>query len=226
MSIRRIVFRLLLVTLLAPPLLILAFRFVPPPVTPLMLIRLAQGHGLERDWVPLSEIAPALAHSVIASEDNRFCEHAIGFDTRELAGQVQAALSGERPRGASTITMQTAKNLFLWPGRDPVRKVIEAWLTPQIAILWPKTRVIEVYLNIVEFGPGIYGAEAASRAFFDRPASALTPQQAARLAVVLPSPLNWSAANPGPALRERAEVIRRRVGQLGPLLDCVREGGP
>jgi monofunctional biosynthetic peptidoglycan transglycosylase len=221
-GLRRTIRRVVLALLLLPPLLILALRFLPPPVTPLMLIRLAQGHGISREWVPFEEIAPALAHAVIAAEDNRFCESPLGFDLEALSGQVRAAFAGERPRGASTITMQLAKNLFLWPGRDPVRKVLEAWLTPQLAILWPKRRVLEVYLNVVEFGPGLYGAEAAAQALFDRPARLLTPQQAARLAVVLPSPLNWSAAEPGPALRERAEVIRRRIGQLGPLLDCAR----
>ena len=220
-TLRRWALRMLLLILVGPPILILAFRFVPPPVTPLMLIRMAQGHGLQQDWVPYDRIAPFLAQAVIASEDNLFCQQRFGFDFAALRGQVEAARQGDRPRGASTITMQLAKNLFLWPGRDPVRKVLEAWLTPQIALLWPKRRVLEVYLNLVEFGPGIYGAEAASRAFFDRPAFALTPQQAVRLAVVLPAPLHWSAAEPGPYVRERAEVIRRRVAQLGPLLDCV-----
>ncbi|HZF76456.1 MAG TPA: monofunctional biosynthetic peptidoglycan transglycosylase [Acetobacteraceae bacterium] len=223
-ALRRWTLRLLLLLLLGPPVLILTFRFVPPPVTPLMLIRMAQGYGLQRDWVSYEQIAPFLAQAVIASEDNLFCRQRFGFDFAALRGQVDAARQGERARGASTITMQLAKNLFLWPGRDPVRKVLEAWLTPQIALLWPKRRVLEVYLNVVEFGPGVYGAEAASRAFFDRPAFALTPQQAARLAVVLPAPLRWSAAEPGPYVRERAELIRRRVSQLGSLLDCAAQG--
>jgi monofunctional biosynthetic peptidoglycan transglycosylase len=213
--------RLMLVLLLAPPLLILLFRFVPVPVTPLMLLRAVQGHGLSKDWVAYGRIEPALAHSVIAAEDNLFCRQTLGFDFPQLRGQVEAALEGARPRGASTITMQVAKNLFLWPGRDPLRKVLEAWLTPQVALLWPRQRVLEVYLNIVEFGPGIYGAEAASQAFFGRPAARLTAAQAARLAVVLPNPLEWSAAAPGPYVQARAELIRRRVGQLGPLLDCA-----
>lgn len=214
--------RLALLLLLAPPALILLFRFVPVPFTPLMVIRSIQGEGWRHDWVALERIAPALAHSVIAGEDNRFCEQALGFDFAALRGEIEDWWEGERPRGASTITMQTAKNLLLWPGRDPLRKAAEAWLTPQIALLWPKRRVMEVYLNSVEFGPGIYGAEAAAQAFFDKPAADLTRREAARLAAVLPSPLNWSAARPSEHVLGRASTIERRVGQLGPLLDCVR----
>lgn len=213
----------MLVLLLVGPLaLILLFRFVPPPITPLMLLRLAQGNGLHHEWVSYDRIAPELAEAVIASEDNLFCREAVGFDFDALWRQITAWSDGDRPRGASTITMQTAKNLLLWPGRDPVRKVIEAWLTPQIALLWPKHRVLEVYLNIVEFGPGVYGAEAAARRFFGRSAASLTREQAARLAVVLPDPLHWSAARPSAYVRERAEIIERRIGRLGSLLDCAR----
>ncbi|MFC7734965.1 monofunctional biosynthetic peptidoglycan transglycosylase [Roseomonas sp. GCM10028921] len=214
--------RLALLLLLAPPTLILLFRFTPVPATPLMVIRSVQGEGWQRDWVPLGAIAPALAESVVAAEDNLFCRHALGFDFGALRGEIADWMEGERPRGASTVTMQTAKNLFLWPGRDPLRKVIEAWLTPQVALLLPKQRVIEIYLNSVEFGPGIYGAEAAARAFFGKPAAALTRGEAARLAAVLPSPLTWSAARPSSHVLARAAIIERRVGQLGPLLDCLR----
>jgi monofunctional biosynthetic peptidoglycan transglycosylase len=214
--------RLLLVFLLAPPLLILAFRFVPVPVTPLMLLRAAQGHGIARDWVPYDRIDRALPRAVIAAEDNRFCAEWLGFDFPALREEIATAFRGERPRGASTITMQLAKNLFLWPGRDPLRKLLEAWLTPQVALLLPKRRVLELYLNSVEFGPGIYGAEAAAQAFFRRPAATLSEQQAARLAVVLPNPLEWSATAPDAHLRDRAETIRRRVAQLGELTDCAQ----
>jgi len=214
--------RTALILLLAPPALIALFRLVPVPFTPLMVIRSVQGEGWRHDWVPLDSIAPALARSVVAGEDNRFCEGTLGFDVAALRGEIEDWMDGERPRGASTITMQTAKNLFLWPGRDPLRKAIEAWLTPQVAILWPKRRVMEVYLNSVEFGPGLYGAEAAARALFDKPASALTAREAARLAAVLPSPLTRSAARPSEAVQSRAAIIERRVGQLGPLLDCLR----
>lgn len=215
----------MLAVLLGPMLLlsmlVLVFRFVPVPLTPLMVIRLAQGHELHHDWVPLERMSPALARAVVASEDNLFCEQRLGFDEAALRDQVAAWWRGERPRGASTITMQVAKNVFLWPGRDLVRKAVEVVLTPQIALLWPKRRVLEVYLNSVEFGPGVYGAEAASQRFFQRPAARLTPVQAAKLAVVLPSPLHWSAARPGSYVLERTRTILRRVEELGPLLACT-----
>lgn len=204
-----------------PLVLIVAYRFVPPPITPLMVIRLIQGQASHHQWVALDAISPALAHAVIASEDNRFCEETLGFDIDALRGQVDNWEEGKRPRGASTITMQTAKNLLLWPGRDPIRKLIEAWLTPQIALLWPKRRVLEVYLNIVEFGPGIYGAEAASRAFFHKAAAQLTAREAAQLASVLPAPLVWVANPPGPHVRDEVPVIERRMGQIRPLLGCI-----
>jgi monofunctional biosynthetic peptidoglycan transglycosylase len=223
MWLRRLLALLLPLVFLGPALLILVFRFVPVPVTPLMLIRAVQGHGLSHDWVAYDAIDPALARAVIAAEDNRFCEEWFGFDIPALQAEIGRALEGDRPRGASTITMQTAKNLFLWPGRDPLRKLVEAWLTPQVALLWPKQRVLEVYLNSVEFGPGLYGAEAAARHFFRKPAAQLTEAESARLAAVLPNPLEWNAGDPSPALRERAATIHRRMGQLGPLLDCVRQ---
>jgi len=219
---RRVVARVALALLLLPPAAILVLRVLPPPATPLMLIRLAEGHGWRQDWVPYEDIAPALAEAVIAAEDNLFCRQTLGFDFGALREQVEAWRQGRRPRGASTITMQTAKNLFLWPGRDPFRKLLEAWLTPQVALLWPRRRVLEVYLNVVEFGPGIYGAGAAALAFFGKPAAALSRQEAALLAAVLPDPLGRSAANPSPALRRRAATIEGRVAQIRPLLDCAR----
>ncbi|MBV8590718.1 MAG: monofunctional biosynthetic peptidoglycan transglycosylase [Acetobacteraceae bacterium] len=218
----RIAVQLGLLFLLAPLALILLFRFVPPPITPLMLIRLLQGYSVHYQWVPYDRIAPVLIESVIASEDDLFCREAVGFDFKALVGQIAALRGGERPRGASTITMQTAKNLLLWPGRDPVRKVIEIWLTPQLALLWPKRRVLEIYLNVIEFGPGVYGAEAAALRFFGRHASQLKSDHALRLALVLPAPLHRSAVRPDHYLRERTEVIRSRINQLGPLLDCTR----
>jgi monofunctional glycosyltransferase len=213
----------LLVLLLAPPALLLAYRFFPVPITPLMVIRLVEGEGLRKRWVSLEEIAPALPQAVVAAEDNRFCEHA-GFDWQELGGQIDALLAGEPARGASTITMQVAKNLFLWPGRNLLRKGLEAWLTPQIELLWPKRRIVEVYLNVAELGPGIYGAEAAAQAYFGKPARSLGPREAALLAAILPSPRSWDPARPTSYLEQRARTIRTRIDQLGPMLDCVRAG--
>jgi monofunctional glycosyltransferase len=218
--VRRILLIGLLIVLLAPPVLLLIYRFLPVPITPLMVIRLIEGEGLDRTWVPLAAIAPALPRAVVAAEDNRFCEH-FGFDWQALEGQIDALLAGERVRGASTITMQTAKNLFLWPGRDLVRKALEAWLTPQVELLLPKRRIVEVYLNVAEFGPGIYGAEAAARAYFGKPARDLSAREAALLAAILPSPRDWSPARPTPYIQGRARTIRTRIEQLGPMLDCI-----
>jgi monofunctional biosynthetic peptidoglycan transglycosylase len=213
--------RIVLAILLVPLGLILLFRFVPVPLTPLMLVRTVQGYGWQHDWVPINRMAPALAHAVIASEDNLFCTETLGFDTAALQGQLAAWWHGQRPRGASTITQQTAKNVFLWPGRDVVRKAAEAAFTLPIALLWPKRRVLEVYLNSIEFGPGLYGVEAASMQYFRHHAADITATQAARLAVILPDPLHWSAAHPGPYVADRTQIILRRMGELGSLLDCA-----
>lgn len=217
---RPLLWRTALALLVVPAALILVFAVVPPPGTPLMLIRFVQGYGIDKDWTPLERIAPALPQSVIAGEDNLFCRHR-GFDWKALEGELSVALDGGRPRGASTITMQTAKNLLLWDGRDLLRKILEAWLTPQIELFWTKRRIMEVYLNIVELGPGIYGAEAAARHWFGKPAAKLTGIEAARLAAILPSPLRWQPRRSDAHVVRRGNVIARRVAQLGPLLDCV-----
>ncbi len=217
----RIVARAGTVLLLAPALLILLFRFVPVPLTPLMLIRAAQGYGMQHHWVAYQHIARSAALSLIASEDNLFCEERFGFDTGALSNQLDVWWHGGRPHGASTITMQVARNLMLWQGRDMLRKLLEAWLTPQIALLWPKQRVLEVYLNIVEFGPGVFGIQAAAHSYFHRSAAALTEAQVARLIAILPAPLHWSPVQPSPLVLQRASVIQHRIPQLGPLLDCA-----
>ena len=219
---RKILIALVVVTVLLPAVLVLLYRLVPPPVTPLMLIRLVEGQGLTRDWTRLDDIAPALAQAVVASEDNLFCEHT-GFDWNAMNMVIGELNEGGAPRGASTISMQVAKNLFLWPGRSYVRKAIEAYLTLYIEVLLPKRRIMELYLNIAEWGPGLYGAEAAARHHFGKPAARLTGREAALLAVTLPNPLRWSASEPSGYIANRASVIQRRVGQLGPLLNCVRD---
>jgi monofunctional biosynthetic peptidoglycan transglycosylase len=218
---RRFLLSLVLVVVVLPPAVLLLYRVVPPPATPLMLIRLLEGHGLDYRWVPLEDIAPALPAAVLAAEDNRFCRHD-GIDWQAVGQAWAEYRAGGRLRGASTVSMQTAKNLFLWPGRSWLRKGLEAYLVLWLELLWDKQRIIEVYLNIAEFGPGIYGAEAAAQRQFGRPAAALSRQQAARLAVVLPDPLDRSAASPTPALARRAQVIAGRSLQIAPLLDCYR----
>ena len=207
-----------------PHLLLLLYRLVPPPVTPLMIGRLAGGNGLDRDWVRLDEISPALAQAVIAAEDNRFCTHS-GVDWTELRAAMNERRSDERMRGASTITMQTVKNLVLWPGRDVLRKGVEIYLAHYLDAIWPKHRIIEVYLNVAEWGPGVYGAEAASLRYFGKPASRLSVTEASLLAATLPSPLRWRPDRPTPYISNRAASIRRRIGQLGPLLACVDGDG-
>lgn len=210
--------KLLLFLLLAVAALILLFRFVPVPITPLMVMRDAP---IKKQWVAYSDISPALPRAAIAAEDNLFCEH-WGFDFKSLQTAAVAFASGEKAGGGSTISMQTAKNLFLWPERSIWRKLIEAPLTLAIEAAWPKTRILEVYLNIAEWGPGVYGAEAAARHHFGKSAKALSRTEAARLAAVLPSPLKWSAGKPGNYVRRRTEIINRRVTQLGPMLDCAK----
>jgi monofunctional glycosyltransferase len=183
------------------------YRVVAPPATPLMLLRAAQGYGMTKTWRPLAEISPHLVRAVIAGEDAKFCRHH-GFDWDAIEAAWQRYESGGgRLVGASTISMQTAKNVFLWPGRDWLRKAFEAWFTFWIENFWSKRRIIEVYLNVVEWGPGIYGAEAAARHSFGKPAAALSAQEAARLAAVVPDPLDRSARNPGPAARRHAAFI-------------------
>ncbi|WP_282610384.1 monofunctional biosynthetic peptidoglycan transglycosylase [Pelagibius sp. Alg239-R121] len=210
-------FKLLGLAVLLVAVLVLLFRIVPVPFTPLMLLRDAP---INKRWVPLTEISPALPRAVIAAEDNLFCSH-WGFDLKSLQAAAVAFASGEKAGGGSTISMQTAKNLFLWPKRSVVRKLLEAPLTLAIEATWPKTRILEVYLNVAEWAPGVYGAEAAARHHFGKSAKSLTRTEAARLAAVLPSPLKWSAGKPGNYVRRRTETINRRVGQLGPLLDCA-----
>ena len=211
-----------LVALIAVPhLLLLVYRLIPPPVTPLMLLRLTEGAGLSKDWVGLDAIAPSLAEAVIAAEDNRFCVHG-GVDWTEMQEAVGDFWTSDRVRGASTITMQTVKNVVLWPGRDVVRKGIEIYLAHYLELIWPKTRILEVYLNVAEWGPGVYGAEAAANTYFGKTARQLSRAEASLLAATLPNPRRWRPDRPTAYLSSRAASIRRRTGQLGPLLDCAR----
>jgi monofunctional glycosyltransferase len=178
------------------------------------LLAREQGFALRQRWVDAERIAPALAIAVVAAEDQKFPLHR-GFDFDSIESALERGERGHRLRGASTISQQVAKNLFLWSGRSWLRKGLEAWFTVLIEAAWPKARILETYLNIAEFGDGVYGAEAASQAYFGKPAAALGEHEAALLAAVLPSPRRMHAGRPSPYVRERAAWIRRQARQLG-----------
>ena len=192
-------------------LLVTLYREIPPPVTPLMLIRLSEGYGIAKHWRPLGDISPNLVRAVLGGEDAKFCQHH-GFDWDAIREAWRRYRAGRgHLRGASTISMQTAKNVFLWPGRDWVRMAFEAYFTALIELVWGKARIAEVYLNVVEWGPGIYGAEAAAQHYFHKPAAALGADEASRLAAVLPDPLKWSASRPDRYVADRAAFIREQM---------------
>ncbi|WP_421980319.1 monofunctional biosynthetic peptidoglycan transglycosylase [Roseibium sp.] len=217
--VRRRLLQLLLVVILLPPVLTIVYSVVPP-VSTLMLARYVQFLWVDRQWVPLEEISPNLVRSVITSEDSGFCTND-GVEWEALQDQVEALSEGERPRGASTITMQTAKNLFLWAERSYVRKALELPLALMLDAILTKKRVLEIYLNIAEWGEGIFGAEAAAQAWFGKPAKDLTRTEAARLATALPNPLGRNPANPSAGHRRLAATNLARVRSSGPIFGCV-----
>jgi monofunctional glycosyltransferase len=194
--------------------LIVLYAFVPP-VSTLMLMRWITGERVVRQWRPIESISPNLVRAVVVSEDARICLHA-GVDWREVREAIAEAEELSDARGASTIAMQTARNLFLWPGRQIVRKALEVPIAYAITFLWSRQRVVEVYLNIAQWGPnGEFGAEAAARRAFRKSAASLTREEAAILAASLPNPLRRNAARPGPGLRRAAAVAAVRVAQDG-----------
>jgi len=187
------------------------YRFLPAPFTLTMVSETVfEGRDIKHQWVPLEKISPNLIRSVIASEDYDFCQHQ-GFDFKEMQAAWEKAEDGGRLRGASTISQQTAKNAFLWPDRSWVRKAAEAYFTMLIETLWPKRRIMEVYLNIIEFGPGVFGAEAGARKWFGKRASQLSPLEAARLAAILPNPARYRANPAGPYINARGYTIAARA---------------
>ncbi|MFC0209453.1 monofunctional biosynthetic peptidoglycan transglycosylase [Chelativorans intermedius] len=212
---------LLLVVALLPLALTPLYRLSSVhPVSTLMLADLARLQGYERRWVGLDEMGAAVIHSVMMSEDGQFCSHA-GVDWQAINTVVNDALSGERPRGASTIPMQTVKNLFLWSGRSYLRKALEAPLALYFDALVPKRRIMEIYMNIAEWGPNLYGVEAAAQHYFGRPASSLTARQAALLAVTLPNPYARNPASPTAGLSRLAAIIEGRARKAGAYVGCL-----
>lgn len=191
--------------------LIILYRFLDPPFSALMAQRWLSGESVERTFVPIDAIAPALVKAVLVSEDGRFCEHH-GIDLDAIQTAIEKAGDGI-PRGASTISMQVAKNLFLWPSKSYVRKALEVPLTLGIELVWPKRRIMELYLNIAEWGPGVYGAEAAARHHFSKSALNLSEREAALLAVALPNPITRDAGEPGAGTRRLAALIQARANR-------------
>jgi monofunctional glycosyltransferase len=200
---------------------IILFRFVNPPITPVMLAEKLNGTTLERRWVPLESISRNLPLAVIASEDGHFCTH-WGVDWGAVRDAVKEGKSvGRSFRGASTITMQTGKNLYLWTARSYVRKVLEVPLAYLLSAFWPKQRVMEVYLNIAQWGPGIFGAEAASQHYFHKSAAELTRSEALLLAATLPNPRVRNPSKPGPRMVRIARAVERRMPILAPRSTCA-----
>ena len=206
------------------------FRFAAPPASALMIERRIDSLSSEREysshyqWVDFERIAPSMAVAVVAAEDQNFSSHH-GFDWDAIQRAMDYDDNGNRLRGASTLTQQTAKNLFLWPDRNWLRKGFEAYFTVLLEALWGKRRILETYLNIVEFGEGIYGVEAASQRYFHKSAVRLTPEDAALLAAVLPNPHRLKANAPSAYVRERQQWILRQMRQLGGVSFVQRELG-
>ena len=199
---------------------VVAYRWLPPPTTAFVIARRVDGWAgvattvpIRRVWVAHGRIAPEMFLAVVAAEDQHFPDHH-GFDLDAIEQALDDREKG-KVRGASTISQQVAKNLFLWSGRSWLRKGLEVWFTGLIELTWPKRRILEVYVNIAEFGDGVYGVQAASQQFFGRDAARLDASQAARLAAVLPNPKRYSAAKPGPYVLQRQRWIERQMRQLG-----------
>jgi monofunctional glycosyltransferase len=216
----------LLVVLGWPIAMTLVYAVAPPPITNLQLVRMLSGNGLKRDWVSLDQMSKHLPRAVIASEDQRFCSHN-GVDWVEFQDVIDEVFDDdEQPvRGASTISMQLAKNLFLWEGRGAlglVRKGIEIPVAFWMDLVWTKRRMIEVYLNEVEWAPGVYGAEAAAQHHFGKSAAKLTRREAALLAAVLPNPVKRRAGKPSRRVNRTADRIMLRAAGIGPYVTCIQ----
>jgi monofunctional glycosyltransferase len=216
----RLFLRLTLIFIVGSVLLVLALRFVDPPTSAFMLSRALDARlagekdfRLRQSWQDIENMSKSLPVAVIAAEDQRFPDHH-GFDLVEIRKAIDAK-RGKSPRGASTISQQVAKNLFLWSGRSYVRKGLEVWFTGLIELTWPKRRILEVYLNIAEFGDGVYGAEAAAQRYFGVGAQRINSSQAARMAAVLPNPKKFLVAKPSAYVLQRQRWIERQMRQLG-----------
>ena len=213
----KIIFCLILFSII----LTAAYTVINPPITPLMLIRsieyITEGKSpkINKDWVSYNNVSKKVFRAIISGEDARFMRHR-GFDWKaiEAAQKYNERMKGRKVRGASTVTQQTAKNTFLWPTRSWIRKGLEAYFTVLIEAVWGKQRILEVYVNVIEWGEGIYGVQAASQYYFNKDADQLTTREAALLAAIIPSPRRWSASNPTPYIERRANWIMGRMNSV------------
>ncbi len=198
------------------------YRFVAPPVTPLMIVRCAgqifsgDKVKLSKDWVKIEDISPNLINAVVASEDNNFRSH-WGFDFEAIKKAEELNKKGGKLRGASTISQQTAKNVFLWPDRTYIRKGFEVYFTVMIELTWSKKRIMEVYLNVIEMGEGIYGAEKAAQTYFHKSAKNLNKREAAAIAAILPNPRKWHPDKPSAYIQHKTQKIMEAMDRLGPV---------
>ena len=201
---------------------VLAYRFINPPMTLLMIERnierKSDGKDFKTDkkWVRFEDISDNMKRAAVSAEDQKFLKH-MGFDIKAIERAYASNTKGKKIKGGSTISQQTAKNVFLWPGRSYIRKGFEAYFTLLIEMLWSKERILEVYLNVIEMGDGIYGAEAASQTYFNKPCKELTKSQAALIAACFPNPLKWTPAHPTKYIRHKQRVIMQIMRRLGPL---------
>lgn len=199
---------------------VIAYRFIPVYFTPLMVIKaISSGYGINHQWVPIEQISKNMQKAVVRSEDAKFYTH-YGFDFEAIKKAQEYNKRHKKKKGASTITQQTAKNVFLWPSRTYVRKGIEAYFTVLMELFWSKERIMEVYLNVIELGPGVYGVEAASKKFFKKSASKLSVGEAALLTAVLPNPIRLKAARPSAyVLKRQGQIIGRLNRPVEPVVD-------
>lgn len=193
---------------------VLAFRFINPPITLLMVLRKfdadTKSKSISKEWISYEDMAKSIKIAAVAGEDEKFFNH-FGFDIDAIEQASKDNAKGKKIKGASTITQQTAKNVFLWPGRSWVRKGFEAYFTVLIELLWSKERILEVYLNVIEMGDGIYGAEAASKRYFKKSASKITRSEAALLVACFPNPIRWTPKKPTSYIYRKQSIILRKM---------------
>lgn len=217
----KLIFKIIVLFILGSVFLVAVYTVINPPITPLMLLRPIEGIiqgklvGIDKDWVDYEEISPNLFRAVISAEDGKFLRHD-GFDWNAIkrARRINTMRKGKKIIGASTISMQTSKNVFLWQGRNYIRKGLEAYFTILIEAIWGKKRILEIYVNSIEWGNGIYGVEAASQQYFKKSAKTITKREAALLAAVLPNPRKWSPAAPTGYIKQRSNGIQARMGGI------------